>query len=113
MSGRLSVVDVDLGFAVVDRDSGEVVAYATMLRAFRFVRLVNALELDPAQIENLLGEGRGRRLLRTIDLRHEAPCRRCGSMLCIGDRARWNAVTGLAQHFRRCPAEIVARKTAA
>ena len=104
MSLRLAVVDVDgTTFAVIDHASGTVVAFATMIRAFRFVRLVNALELTPAQVENLLGEGRGRRLLRTIELRHESVCRRCGRTIPAGSQARWNAVSRLVQHFRRCP----------
>jgi hypothetical protein len=111
-SVRLAIVEREGTCVVVDR-TGTVIAFATLVRAFRLVRLVHALELNAAQVERLLGEGSGRRLLRTIELRYANVCRRCGQPLYARTRARWNPVTGLAQHFRRCPAVATSRREAA
>lgn len=109
---RLAVADHGRCWAVVDRD-GVLVAYASLPHAVRLVRLAHALELSPEQLQRLLGEGRrGGRLLHTITLQHRAVCRRCGRTIPVGEHARWNPTTGLAQHPRRCPAAATRRRTA-
>jgi len=110
MSGRFAVADTGKAVAVVDRASGVVVAFASELRAFSLARLLNALEPTAEQLESLLGEGRGKRLLRTVELRHPSVCRRCGRPMPAGSHARWNATTKLVQHVRRCPVERVAHR---
>jgi len=107
MSARFTVADTGEAIAVVERSSGLVVAFATELRAFAFARLLNALEPTAEQLNALLGEGRGRRLLRTVELRHPSLCRRCGRPMPAGTQARWNATTRLVQHVRKCPAVSV------
>jgi len=107
---RFTVADTGAAAAVVDRGSGAVVAFATELRAFALARFLNALEPTAEQLDALLGEGRGKRLLRTVELRHLSVCRRCGRPMPVGSQARWNATTKLVQHVRKCPAERVAHR---
>ena len=104
MSGRRFVVDeLAGGFAVVEKATGELVAYATELRAFRLARFLNALDPSTDQIAVLLGDNTGANLLRTITLRHPGVCCRCGAELPAGTQARWHSSTQLMRHVRRCP----------
>jgi hypothetical protein len=112
-AARFTVADTGEAFAVVDCASGAVVAYATELGAFALARLLNVLEPVPEQLDSLLGEGRGKQLLRTIELRHPGVCRRCGRPMQAGSRARWNASTRLIQHVRRCRAAAAANRASA
>jgi hypothetical protein len=107
-AGRVVVAETDVAFAIVDQASGELIAYASERGALRFARLMDVLWPDARQLEVLLGELEGVRLLRTIELRYAAVCFRCGAFLAAGELARWNSVTGLVRHLRRCPTRITA-----
>ena len=87
-------------YAVVECASGEVVAYASDRAARSLARLLDVLDPTDEQIGGLLDDPR---LLRTIELRHRAFCLRCGRPLEAGAKARWNPVTRLVRHARRCP----------
>ena len=98
-------------FAIVDSEAEAVLAYATEQIAPGLAALLNALATGDGlptadQVEGILGNGpRAQLLLRTIQLRKSAPCRRCGRMIPAGTSARWNRASKLVQHLRRCPAE--------
>lgn len=92
-----------VGFAIVDEHTGELVAHATKRCAERLAQLLNLIRPSAEQLAALLGEDRGARYLRTLILKHEGVCSRCGARLEPGTRARWHAVSGLTRHIRRCP----------
>jgi hypothetical protein len=98
-----ALVEAGAALAVVDQASGELIAYASVRSAGRLAELVNVLRPDARQLGVLLGEREGASLLRTIELRHAAVCLRCGERIEAGERARWNTITGLVRHIRRCP----------
>jgi hypothetical protein len=107
---RFVAVETDAGVpAVVDRTSGEIVAYASALRALELAQFLNALAPTPTQVAVLLGDGDGRRLLRRIDLQHAAICSRCGSPMRAGSPAMWHRTTRLVRHLRACPKPRVTR----
>jgi hypothetical protein len=102
VSARFIVAEIDEAIAVVDRASGELVAFVSELRAFELARLLDVFSPTSEQLEALLGD---RRMLRTITLQHEGVCRRCGGPMPVGSRARWNKSLRLVQHVRSCPAD--------
>lgn len=112
MTARYMVAEMDeASFAVVDvaGELGELVAYASESQALRLVRLLNALEPTPSQLDILLGRGDRRLLRRLPALRHDDPCSRCGRTIAAGKGAFWSEYTGLIRHVR-CPAAASRRE---
>ena len=110
---RYAVAELeDDHFAVIETARGDVVAFASAKAARGLAALLCAIEPTGKQLEALLGDGpRGRQLLRTVELRSSAPCRRCGRLLSAGAPARWNRASRLVQHPRRCPAPAERRRS--
>jgi hypothetical protein len=104
-----AVVEDGRRFAIVDRASGEVIAYAGLRAASRLARRLRVLDLTAEQLARQLDD---ERLLSTITVEYGGPCWRCGGRIEPGARARYNGDAGLLRHLRRCPRPVAQRRGA-
>jgi hypothetical protein len=95
-----AIEEAEDSFAVIDRTSGELVAYAKLNAAHRLARLLRVLEPSADQLARIVDDDR---LLCTITVEYRGPCWRCGGSIESGSRARFNATTRLIRHLGRCP----------